>query len=52
LRGNGKSLEIVEELKKDKARKIALKELRRVGLEEHAHKYPAELLGGKGKGSP
>ncbi|MEM3666212.1 MAG: amino acid ABC transporter ATP-binding protein [Candidatus Bathyarchaeia archaeon] len=40
-------LEVVKGIKKDKARKIAMEELRRVGLGEHAHKYPAELSGGQ-----
>jgi len=40
-------LEKVKGMKKDEARKIALSELRRVGLEEHANKYPAELSGGQ-----
>jgi polar amino acid transport system ATP-binding protein len=40
-------LEKVKRIKKDKARKIALEQLRRVGLQEHTQKYPAELSGGQ-----
>lgn len=40
-------LEIVKGMEKDEARECAMKELRRVGLEEHANKYPAELSGGQ-----
>lgn len=40
-------LEIVKGMEKDEARDYALKELERVGLEEHTHKYPAELSGGQ-----
>jgi len=40
-------LEVVKGMKKDEAREIAMRELRIVGLEEHAHKYPAELSGGQ-----
>lgn len=40
-------LEKVKDMPKEEARKLALKELQRVGLEEHAHKYPAELSGGQ-----
>jgi len=47
LRNVSIGLETVKGVKKDEARKIALKELSRVGLEEHAHKYPAELSGGQ-----
>jgi len=47
LRNVSIGLEVVKGMKKDEARKIALRELRRVGLEEHAHKYPAELSGGQ-----
>ena len=47
LRNVSTGLEIVKGLKRDEARKIALRELKRVGLEEHAHKYPAELSGGQ-----
>lgn len=47
LRNVSIGLEIVKGMKKDEARKTALRELGRVGLEEHAHKYPAELSGGQ-----
>jgi polar amino acid transport system ATP-binding protein len=47
LRNVSIGLEVVKGMKKDEARKIALEELRRVGLEEHAHKYPGELSGGQ-----
>lgn len=47
LRNVSIGLEVVKGMKKDEARKVALRELRRVGLEEHAHKYPAELSGGQ-----
>ena len=47
LRNVSIGLEIVKGLKRDEARKFALRELGRVGLEEHAHKYPAELSGGQ-----
>lgn len=47
LRNVSIGLEIVKGVKKDEASKIALRELRRVGLEKHAHKYPAELSGGQ-----
>jgi len=47
LRNVSIGLEVVKGMKKDEAREIALTELRRVGLEEHAHKYPAELSGGQ-----
>jgi len=40
-------LEVVKGMKKDEAREVAMRELRIVGLEEHAHKYPAELSGGQ-----
>lgn len=40
-------LEIVRGMEKDEARECAMKELRRVGLEVHANKYPAELSGGQ-----
>ncbi len=41
------ALEIVKKMSKDEARKLAMEELRRVNLEEDAHKYPAELSGGQ-----
>jgi len=47
LRNVSIGLEVVKGMKKDEARKIALRELGKVGLEEHAHKYPAELSGGQ-----
>jgi len=47
LRNVSIGLEVVKGMKKNEARQIALRELRRVGLEEHAHKYPAELSGGQ-----
>ncbi len=37
----------VKKMKKREARKRALAELERVGLAEHAHKYPAQLSGGQ-----
>jgi len=40
-------LEIVKGMEKDEAIECALKELQRVGLEEHVNKYPAELSGGQ-----
>lgn len=47
LRNVSIGLEVVKKMPKEEARKIALEMLRRVGLEEHAHKYPAELSGGQ-----
>lgn len=47
LRNVSIGLEKVRGVKKDEARKIALRELRKVGLEEHVNKYPAELSGGQ-----
>lgn len=47
LRNVSIALEKVKGMKKDEARKIALMELKRVGLEEHANKYPAQLSGGQ-----
>jgi polar amino acid transport system ATP-binding protein len=41
------ALEIVKKMKKEEARDLALKELRKVNLGEDAHKYPAELSGGQ-----
>lgn len=41
------ALEVVKGMRKDEARKIALAELDKVGLAEHADKYPAELSGGQ-----
>lgn len=40
-------LEKVRGIKKEEAKKRALKELRRVGLEEQANQYPAQLSGGQ-----
>lgn len=37
----------VKKLPGDEARARAMEELRRVGLAEHAHKYPAQLSGGQ-----
>ncbi len=47
LRNVSIGLEVVKGIKKDEAREIALEQLRKVGLEEHAHKYPGELSGGQ-----
>jgi len=47
LRNVSIALEIVKKMKKEDARDLALKELKRVNLEEDAHKYPAELSGGQ-----
>lgn len=47
LRNVSAGLEIVKGLRKDEARKIAFEALQKVGLEEHAKKYPAELSGGQ-----
>lgn len=47
LRNVSIGLEKVKGVKKDEAKKIALEQLARVGLQEHAHKYPAELSGGQ-----
>jgi polar amino acid transport system ATP-binding protein len=47
LRNVSIALEIVKKMKKEEARDLALKELRRVNLEEDARKYPAELSGGQ-----
>jgi polar amino acid transport system ATP-binding protein len=41
------ALEIVKKMKKEEAKDLALKELRKVNLGEDAHKYPAELSGGQ-----
>lgn len=41
------ALEKVKKMRKDEARKLALSELKRVNLEDVAHKYPAELSGGQ-----
>jgi polar amino acid transport system ATP-binding protein len=41
------ALEIVKKMKKDEARDLALKELRKVNLADDAHKFPAELSGGQ-----
>jgi polar amino acid transport system ATP-binding protein len=40
-------LEKVKKMEKEKARARALKELKRVGLEEQANQYPAQLSGGQ-----
>lgn len=40
-------LQAAKGMKKDEAKKIALEELERVGLEDFAYKYPAELSGGQ-----
>ncbi len=47
LRNVSIGLEVVKKMDKNEARRIALEMLRKVGLEEHAHKYPAELSGGQ-----
>lgn len=47
LRNVSIALEIVKKMKKEEARDLALKELKRVNLQEDAHKYPAELSGGQ-----
>ncbi len=47
LRNVSAGLEIVKGVRKDEAKKIALEALQKVGLEEHAKKYPAELSGGQ-----
>ena len=47
LRNVSIALEIVKKMKKEDARDLALKELKKVNLEEDAHKYPAELSGGQ-----
>ena len=47
LRNVSISLEKVKGMKKDEAKKTALRELRRVGVEEHVNKYPAQLSGGQ-----
>jgi polar amino acid transport system ATP-binding protein len=41
------ALEIVKKMKRDEARDLALKELRKVNLADDAHKFPAELSGGQ-----
>jgi polar amino acid transport system ATP-binding protein len=41
------ALEIVRKMKRDEARDLALKELRKVNLADDAHKFPAELSGGQ-----
>jgi polar amino acid transport system ATP-binding protein len=40
-------LEVAKGIKKDEAKKIALRELDRVGLKDFEHQYPAELSGGQ-----
>src|SRR6056297_2856756 len=40
-------LEKVKKMEKEEAKKRALTELRRVGLEDQANQYPAELSGGQ-----
>lgn len=40
-------LEVVKKMKKEEAHRIALEMLKKVGLSEHSHKYPAELSGGQ-----
>lgn len=40
-------LRIVKKLSKDEARKIALSELKKVGMEERLHHYPVHLSGGQ-----
>ncbi|MEM0451545.1 MAG: amino acid ABC transporter ATP-binding protein [Nitrososphaerota archaeon] len=47
LRNVSIGLEVVKKMKKEEAYKRAMEVLRKVGLEEHAHKYPAELSGGQ-----
>ena len=47
LRNVSIGLEKVKGVKKDEAQRVALEQLERVGLKEHAHKYPAELSGGQ-----
>lgn len=47
LRNVSLGLEKVKGMKKEDARKKAMKELQKVGLEEHAEQYPAELSGGQ-----
>lgn len=47
LRNVSIALEIVKGTKKDEAKAFALEELKGVGLEDCAHKYPAELSGGQ-----
>jgi len=47
LRNVSIGLEKVKEIEKEQARELALKELKRVGLEKHANKYPAQLSGGQ-----
>lgn len=47
LRNVSIGLEKVKGMKKDEASRIALRELRRVGLEKQAKQYPAQLSGGQ-----
>jgi len=47
LRNVSIGLEKVKKIEKEKARKQALEELRRVGLEKQARQYPAQLSGGQ-----
>lgn len=47
LRNVSIGLEIVKGIKKDEARKIAIEQLKKVGLEDHVKKFPAELSGGQ-----
>ncbi|MCF8885599.1 MAG: amino acid ABC transporter ATP-binding protein [Nitrososphaerota archaeon] len=47
LRNVSIGLEVVKKMKREEAYKRAMEVLRKVGLEEHAHKYPAELSGGQ-----
>lgn len=47
LRNVSIGLEKVKAMEKAKAKEHALKELKRVGLEEHVNKYPAQLSGGQ-----
>lgn len=47
LRNVSIGLEVVKKMRKEEAYKRAMEVLRKVGLEEHAHKYPAELSGGQ-----
>jgi len=47
LRNVSIGLEKVKKMEKDEARKKAMDELRRVGLENQAEQYPAELSGGQ-----